>query len=365
MAIPEIHRRGAAVLLVAFTLLGAGAGVLVGVAKGPQWKATSTVLVQWTPSDVLSLLLNGSATQVGPDDLTDVAGSIDNPAVLSAVATRLGDGSTSDEISRSLSADPVAASHLITITATATTGERAESIAGAAANTLAAVEKAAVTAATGNLPAAGTSPDAAQLQLRAQLVGSRVDPVRLMGRTSAVRTSPSSTTPVALAVVGLAAAGLIVIGLSLRGTRRQQAVGIRLVPLVRLPRGASTADTVAAATGALPGWPHAAITIEPVGDDARPAAERLALRLRSERATLSRGVGVGEPEDGSIVVTTASIGAGAGHEAVEAVEAVADADAAADGATHVLVVTSVNGVLPDGVVALAERRRADLVVLAS
>lgn len=230
----------AAVLLVGLAVLGAVAGFVIDRVRGPQFEASSVVQVQATPNSALAILIGGNAEPVNPGDMVDVTNLATTSTVLDAAAKQLSDAGTptsAADLSAAVSAEAVAASHLVTITATTAEATRSQDYARAVADALAAEQQRQVAATLRAVPAAteaagdsqssGTD-SAAAIRVRAGLLNGNLVPIKRVSDDRATQTVPGNTLPLALGVVGLAAGALITIGLSL-GRRR----GAEPAPSVR------------------------------------------------------------------------------------------------------------------------------------
>ena len=108
--------RTAITVMLSLALLGVVVGALLGLLRGPEWSSSTEIQVRVASAE--ALLLTGQAVPISTEDLTDVATLAVSENILTRAAQTLGDGEDWTELGKRVSAEPVAASHLVSITAT-------------------------------------------------------------------------------------------------------------------------------------------------------------------------------------------------------------------------------------------------------
>ena len=213
MTLHRLSRRAGVVLLTVLLVLGAGAGVAVEFTRGEQWRSSTDALVRTWSVD--SLLLSGATTDVGTSDQADAAVVAVSQEVLGRAAADLDDGRAGQAQSEDVTATPVASSHIVTITATGRTAAEAETTSEAVAEAFAGYVRTTLTDAAAGLLATEAGQNTPEIQVRAQLLSSTLQPVEVFRTAQPTQTSPSVQTPIALGVVGLALGALVLLGLSM------------------------------------------------------------------------------------------------------------------------------------------------------
>jgi capsular polysaccharide biosynthesis protein len=203
----SLSRRTSIVLVLLLTLLGAGAGYALEAARGPQFQASTDVLVRfWS---VEAFLLTGQSSTVSSADVSDAATLAGSRDVLRRAAADLRDGRDATELNVSVA--PSSSSNAVTITATATDAATAEATSEAVAAAMIDALSDRITASADAV--AGQGDFAALLEQRSQVLTESVRPLVALGTTDATQTSPAYVNVAAFGIVGLAAGVLLVIGL--------------------------------------------------------------------------------------------------------------------------------------------------------
>ena len=215
--------RLAVLILVALAVAGACVGIVLDQLRGPEWQASTDVLVQ--VSSVDALLLTGQAATVSNEDIADSAAMAVSQPVLTRVAQQMNEGQDWTDLSARVSALPVASSHVVSITAKATDPEAAVRTSEVVATTVSDIAKERMQAAAAKLSPI-TSANDSELGRRAQLMTSSLEPLQVIGSGQARQLTPSVQTPISLAIVGMAAGALFIVALAL------------LRPAIRRPRDA-------------------------------------------------------------------------------------------------------------------------------
>ena len=210
-------------ILIGLAIAGACVGVALDQVRGPEWKASTEVLVQ--VSSVDALLLTGQAATVSNEDIADSAAMAVSQPVLTRVALQMNEGDDWTDLSARVSALPVAASHVVSITAKATDPETAVRTSEVVATTVSDIAKERMQAAAAKLSPIASANDS-ELARRAQLMTSSLEPLQVIGSGQAEQITPSIQTPISLAIVGMAAGALFIVALAL------------LRPAIRRPRDA-------------------------------------------------------------------------------------------------------------------------------
>lgn len=201
----------AGLLVVGLTALGAAAGWEVEHHRGPQFRASTAVLVQF--GAVQGYLLTGQGSQVSTQDVADAATLATSPDVLDLAATRLGHGARGTALARRVSATPQLVSHGVTITATGTSAAEAERTSEAVASATTDTFDQRIKATAAGLADLADGDFRRAIEQRAQVLTSSVRPLQVLQTGTAQQTSPTLKTPIMLGVVGLAAGVLLVIAM--------------------------------------------------------------------------------------------------------------------------------------------------------
>jgi capsular polysaccharide biosynthesis protein len=294
-----LSSRVMAVLLVAvFTVAGAAAGWAVEHAKGPQYQASTDVLVRfWS---VESFLLSGQSTQVTSADVADAATLASSRDVLDRAATQLDDGQNASDLAGEVVVTPSATSNAVSIAATATDASTAEQTSEAVAKAMIAALEDRITASSAGLNDV-SSDFQVQLQQRAEVLNKSVRPLVALATSDAQQTAPTTKSLIAFAIVGLAAGTLLVVGLRFaRPTVEEARVAQRLVerPAVPFSPASGSPEAARLVRRLLDDRPRGAILVVPVDGEAEKAARAVAdwARTRSADALeATRIVSAAEP----------------------------------------------------------------------
>lgn len=267
----------AGLLVAGLTVLGGAAGWEVEHARGPQYQASTDVLVQfWS---VQGYLLTGQGSPVSTQDVADAATLATSPDVLDLAASRLGHGTQGTALARTVTVTPQLVSHGITIVATGTTAAQAEQTSQAVATAMTDTLNQRIENTAAGLSAVNNGDFRSVLEQRAQVLTSSVQPLQVLRTGTAQQTSPSTKTPIMLAVVGLAAGVLLVIALVFarpvvsRARDAQRLTELPAVPF-ETPLGGPRAARMLRRL--LDSRPEGDVLVLPVDADAEKAAEQFA-----------------------------------------------------------------------------------------
>jgi capsular polysaccharide biosynthesis protein len=291
-----------AVLLVAvFTVGGAVAGWAVEQAKGPQFQASTDVLVRfWS---VESFMLSGQSTQVTSADVADAATLASSRDVLDRAAAELHDGQTGHDLAADVVVTPSATSNAVSITATATDAGTAKRTSAAVAAAMIAALKDRITASSQGLT--GVDSDlSTQLQQRADVLNTSVRPLVALATSDAQQTAPTTKSLIAFAIVGLAAGTLLVVGVRFaRPTIDEARVAQRLVgrPAVPFRLSSGSPETYRLVRRLLDDRTRGSILFVPVDGAAEKAAAAVADWARTRSADWDHTRGADDQEAGRIV----------------------------------------------------------------
>lgn len=296
---PRRMRLLAAALVAGLAVVGAAGGWLVGRASGPEYQATTQVLVQfWS---INSFLLTGQGDTVSSTDVADAATLATSSDVLDAAARRLDDGRTGADLGKDVTATPGVASHAVSIVATGTTaaGARNASKDVAAAMITSLNQRISDTATNLSDNADGDFP--ALVQQRAKVLTASVQPLQALATGQPEQTAPTTKTPIALGVVGLAAGVLILVGLTFarpvigRAREVQRLVELPAVPFAE-PLGGPEASALLRRL--FDTRQKGSVVIVPVDASAEKAAREFAEWARThtrDAAEAARIVGAPDP----------------------------------------------------------------------
>jgi capsular polysaccharide biosynthesis protein len=199
-------------LIAVLTAGGAAGGWEVGRIQGPQYQATTEVLVQfWS---INGFLLTGQGNTVSSDDVADAATLATSADVLADAGNRLDDGRTASVLAADVTATPETVSHAVTVVATASTANAARRTSAAVAAAMIASVDRQISATASSLAGTAGGDFGAQVQQRAQVLTSSVRPLQALATGTPQKTAPTLKLPIALAVVGLALGVLILIALT-------------------------------------------------------------------------------------------------------------------------------------------------------
>lgn len=335
----------AGLLIVVLTGLGGAAGWFVEHSRGPQYQASTDVLVQfWS---VQGFLLTGQGSPVSSQDVADAATLATSPDVLELAASRLGNGITGTALASTVTATPQLVSHGITIVATGTAPGQARDASEAVAQAMTDTLNQRIENTAAGLSAVSNGDFRAVLEQRAQVLTSSVQPLEVLQTGTPQQTAPTIKTPVMLAVVGLAAGVLLVIALVFarpvvsRAREAQRLTELPAVPF-ELPQGGAQVSRLLRRL--LESRPDGDLLVLPVDADAEKAARQFAEWSRERALTAA---------DAARVV--------AGPEPVSAV-----LDARPDDVAALLLVVpegTPRRTLADAVALLGTWRPADVVVV--
>jgi capsular polysaccharide biosynthesis protein len=272
----------AALLVTLFTVGGAAGGYAVEHAKGPQFQASTQVLVRFWA--VESFLLSGQSNQVTSTDVADAATLASSADVLGRAATALHDGRTANDLAATVVVTPSSTSNAVTIAATATTPVSAKTTSEAVATAMIAALRDRITASSQGLDGVASSDYQAQLQQRADVLNLSVHPLVALATGNAVQTAPTSKSLIAFAIVGLAAGTLLVVGLRFaRPTIEEARVAQRLTsrPGVAFDRGDGGPEAARLLRRLLDERPKGSVMVMPVDAEAEKSARALADWARS------------------------------------------------------------------------------------
>lgn len=288
----------AALLVALFTVGGAAAGWAVEQAKGPQFRASTDVLVRfWS---VESFLLSGQSTQVTSADVADAATLASSRDVLTRAAAELHDGRTASDLATKVAVTPSATSNAVSIAATATDARTAKRTSEAVAAAMISALKDRITASSEGLT--GVASDfRTQIQQRADVLETSVRPLVALATSDAQRTAPTSKSLIAFAIVGLAAGTLLVVGVRFsRPTIDEARVAQRQVgrPAVPFRQQSGSPDAYRLVRRLLDERPSGSILFVPVDAAAEKTATTVADWARTRSAgdqEAGRIVAAGEP----------------------------------------------------------------------
>lgn len=288
----------AGLLVVGLTLIGAAGGWALGRARGPQFTASTDVLVQFW--DVQTFLLTGQGGAVSSSDVADASTLATSGNVLDLAASRLDDGRDGAALAQDVTAVPESFGNGITITATGTTASSASRTSAAVAAALSDTIQTRINNSAAGLENGGGD-FGTLVRQRAQALSSSVQPLQVLRTAAAQQTAPTMKTPAMLGIVGLAAGVLLVIAL----VYARPVVGRprdvqRLTELPAVPFDARSAAPAATrlVRRLLESRPHGRVLIVPVDAAAEKTAEVFAdwARDRTESPQeAARLVAVAEP----------------------------------------------------------------------
>jgi capsular polysaccharide biosynthesis protein len=297
-------RRWVAVLLVAlFTVAGAAAGWAVEHAKGPQYQASTDVLVRfWS---VESFLLSGQSTQVSSADVADAATLAGSRDVLDRAAARLADGRTGSDLAKVVVVTPSAVSNDVSIAATAKDPATASRTSEAVATAMIGALQDRITSSSAGF-SDGNSDFQNTLTQRADVLTHSVHPLIALATTKPKQTAPTTKSLVAFAIVGLAAGTLLVVGARFaRPTVEEARVAQRLTerPAVPFSRSSGSPEAGRLVRRLLDDRPHGSILIVPVDVEAEKSAREFADWARTQTPTAAESVRiVSSPEPAGAVL---------------------------------------------------------------
>jgi capsular polysaccharide biosynthesis protein len=209
---PRRTRWIAGLLIVFLTAAGGAGGWELGRIQGPEYQATTEVLVQfWS---INGFLLTGQGTSVSPDDVADAATLATSTEVLAEAATALGDGRSVSDLAAEVTATPDTVSHGVTVTATGSTADAARLASAEVASAMIDSVDAQISDTANSLADTSDSEFASQVRQRAEVLRTSVRPLQELATGTPKQTAPTLKLPIALAVVGLALGVLIVIALT-------------------------------------------------------------------------------------------------------------------------------------------------------
>jgi capsular polysaccharide biosynthesis protein len=291
--------RWVAVLLVAgLAFLGGASGWAVEHARGPEWQASTEVLVRfWS---VESFLLSGQSSSVSSADVADAATLARSRDVLDGAATRLPDDRTGAELGKDVTVTPSSTSNSITIEATGTDAATARRTSEAVATAMIAALQNRIEASRVGLDDGGSGAFQAELEQRAEVLTRGVRPLIALTTSEPKQIAPASKTIVAFAIVGLAAGTLLVIGLRFaRPAVEQVRVAQRMVSRPAVPFGSNGSPEAARLVRRLlDDRPGGTVLVVPVDADAEKPARAFADWVRgrsSDTAEANRVVSSPEP----------------------------------------------------------------------
>lgn len=278
--------RWAAVLFVLlFTVGGAVAGWAVEHAKGPQFQASTDVLVRfWS---VESFLLSDQSTPVSSSDVVDAATLASSLDVLNRAATALDDGRTGAELGNAVEVVPASASNDVNITATASDPATARRTSTAVANAMIAALDDRIKASIAGLPG-GTEFQSGVFQ-RAEVLMKSVRPLVALTTGPAKQTAPTTKSLVAFAIVGLAAGTLLVLGARFaRPTVEEPRVAQRLAqrPAVPFSLNSGSPEAGRLIRRLLDERPRGSILVLPAEADSEKTAETFAEWARAQTSSV-------------------------------------------------------------------------------
>lgn len=206
---PRRTRWIAGLLILFLTAAGGAGGWELGRIQGPQYQATTEVLVQfWS---INGFLLTGQGNTVSSDDVADAATLATSADVLADAARRLDDGRTANELAADVTATPETVSHAVTVVATASTADAARRTSAAVTEAMIASVDRQISDTATSLAGNAGGDFGTQVQQRAQVLTTSVRPLQALATGAPEQTAPTLKLPIALAVVGLALGVLIVI----------------------------------------------------------------------------------------------------------------------------------------------------------
>lgn len=297
----------AAVIVTSLTVIGVVAGLLLNLAQGPKWTATTNVLVRVASVD--GLLLTGISNPVSIADQIDESVLATSQDVLIQAARELHVRGGLAEMQQDVTAAPQGSSHVIVITATkpdAATAQQTADVVAAIFVRMTQQRLASIAAnVAANLPPT-TAPAESEILRRAQLITRTLQPLQIFHDQQPTQQSQVRT-PVALGIVGLAAGALVVLALTFLGRRvdkPRDAQRLLSVPAVHHDRSRGGAAAVRLVRCLLHRHPHAELLICPVDLDAQQDAVRFAQWTREQgQDTAPHEVRV-MPEPTSTVIST-------------------------------------------------------------
>ena len=294
----------AVLLVVGLTAIGGAAGWTVEHARGPQWQASTDVLVRfWS---VESFLLSGQSNPVSSADVADAATLAGSRDVLDRAAKALHDGRTGTDLGKDVTVAPSDTSNAITIAATGTTATSASKASEAVATSMIEALQDRIEASSRGLATDGSSDFQGQLQQRADVLTRGVRPLVALATSEPEQIAPASKTMVAFAIVGLAAGTLLVIGLRFARPAVEQArVAQRMVSRPAVPFGDDgSPDAARLVRRLLDDRPRGTILVLPVDAEAEKSAREFAdwARGRSADASEANRV-VSAPEPAGAVLS--------------------------------------------------------------
>jgi capsular polysaccharide biosynthesis protein len=293
----------AVVLVVLFTVAGAAAGWAVEHAKGPQYQASTDVLVRfWS---VESFLLSGQSTPVSSADVADAATLAGSRDVLDRAAASLADGRTATDLAATVVVTPSAVSNDVSIAATAKDPKTASRTSEAVATAMIAALQARITSSSAGV-ADTTSDFQTTLTQRADVLTHSVHPLVALATTDPKQTAPTTKSLVAFAIVGLAAGTLLVVGARFtRPTVEEARVAQRLTerPAVPFSRHSGSPEAGRLVRRLLDDRPNGSILIVPVDAEAEKSAREFADWARTQTSSsFESGRIVSSPEPAGAVL---------------------------------------------------------------
>ncbi len=221
MRLPDLSRlgtvRASAVVLATLTLLGVAAGLVVNLAQGPRWNASTNVLVRVASPD--DILLTGNAYPISIADQIDASALATSQAVLLQAARVLGERGGLTAMQKHVAAAPQGSSHVIVIQATQPDPVTAQRYADVVAATYVSVTEQQLAAFAASLPPpAPGDTQGSEVLRRAQLITRTLQPLQVFHSDQPTRLSRVQA-PVALGIVGLGAGVLVVLAMTFLGRR--------------------------------------------------------------------------------------------------------------------------------------------------
>lgn len=205
-------RRGAGLIVVVLTLGGLVGGWLLEHSRGPEYRASTDVLVQFW--GIQGFLLTGQSNAVSSQDVADAATLATSPDVLDLAASQLHDGRDGTALASVVSAVPQSFSNGFSIVATGPTATAARQTSQQVAAATSAVLQQRIASTSTSLSALAQGDLVTSIRQRAQVLTSSVQPLEVLRTAAPTAAGPTATTPLMLGVVGLAAGVLLVIVVS-------------------------------------------------------------------------------------------------------------------------------------------------------
>lgn len=296
---PRATRWIAGLLVTVLTALGVAGGLALNMLRGPQYEATTDVLVQFWSID--AFLLTGQGSPVQSEDVADAATLATSRDVLDDAERTLDDGRTGAELAHDVTATPQLTSHAVEIVATADDPEAARRLSAAVAAGMTKSVQQRIAATASSLAGTSTGDFPTLLQQRAQVLSGSVQPLQVLTTQEPVQTAPTLKLPLALGVVGLAAGVLLMIGMTFaRPTIARSRDAQRLVELPAVPfaRPSGGPDATRVLRRILDTRPTGSVLVVPVDADAEKPARVVADWARShtrDAAEAQRVVSTPEP----------------------------------------------------------------------